>query len=109
MNMNSKMRQTPQPPLEPTATRESSRTSKGSAAASLPSRPPPKELNKSEKVLSLLNQADGATLGDLVDATGGLPHTARAALTGLKKKGHNIQPTKVDGGSRYVLVGSSVQ
>lgn len=45
---------------------------------------------KSALVLSLLRREPGATLAELVDATGWLPHTTRAALTGLRKKGHTI-------------------
>lgn len=63
----------------------------------------PKKPNKTEGVLALLKRTGGATLGELVDATGWLPHTTRAALTGLKKKGHSIERTKADGGSRYAL------
>lgn len=63
-----------------------------------------KKPNKTEAVLSLLNRTEGARLDELVEATGWLPHTARAALTGLKKKGHSIERTKVDGVSRYALV-----
>ena len=47
--------------------------------------------------------SNGATLDELVEATGWLPHTTRAALTGLKKKGHDVQRTKVDGVSRYAV------
>ena len=57
--------------------------------------------NKTEKVLALLTRTGGATLDELVNATGWLPHTTRAALTGLRKKGHTIDRTKVDGVSRY--------
>jgi hypothetical protein len=32
----------------------------------------------------------GATLNDMVGATGWLPHTTRAALTGLRHKGYAI-------------------
>jgi DNA-binding MarR family transcriptional regulator len=42
----------------------------------------------------LLQREEGATLGELIDATGWLPHTTRAALTGLRKKGHAIEKTK---------------
>ncbi|WPZ03947.1 DUF3489 domain-containing protein [Blastomonas marina] len=38
------------------------------------------------KVIALLEHKDGATLDEMVEATGWLPHTTRAALTGLKKK-----------------------
>ena len=36
----------------------------------------------------------GATLDDMVAATGWLPHTTRAALTGLRKKGHELAKSK---------------
>ena len=36
----------------------------------------------------------GATLAELVEATGWLPHTTRAALTGFRKKGHVIERSK---------------
>ena len=65
--------------------------------------PSPKEPNKTEKVLSLLKRPKGAMLDELVEATAWLPHTTRAALTGLKKKGYVIQRTKHDGASRYSL------
>ena len=45
---------------------------------------------KSAAVIALLSREEGATLDEMIDATGWLPHTTRAALTGLKKKGHVI-------------------
>ena len=69
----------------------------------------PKEPSKTGKVLSLLKRTEGATLDELVEATGWLPHTTRAALTGLRKKGHAIQRTKVDGVSRYGIAKVSPQ
>lgn len=56
---------------------------------------------KSARVVELLSRKDGATILDLVEATGWLPHTARAALTGLKKKGHAIARETRDGASVY--------
>ena len=53
------------------------------------------------KVLNLLKREQGATLEELVEATSWLPHTARAALTGLRKKGHAIERSKTEGVSRY--------
>ena len=47
-------------------------------------------------MLALLRRAEGATLAELVEATGWLPHTTRAALTGLRKKGHGIVREKRD-------------
>lgn len=46
---------------------------------------------KSALVLNLLQRDAGATLTELIAATGWLPHTTRAALTGLRKKGHSIE------------------
>jgi hypothetical protein len=59
-------------------------------------------------VKNLLSRSMGASLDELVSATGWLPHTARAALTGLRKKGHQIERRKVDGVSRYVLLQETI-
>ena len=66
--------------------------------------PSPKSQTKTDLVLDLLSRSEGATLDQLVAATGWLPHTARAALTGLKKKGHAITSDKAQGGSRVYRV-----
>lgn len=60
---------------------------------------------KSSLLLELLGRDEGATLEQLVAATGWQPHTTRAALTGLRKKGHAITRVKEDGVSRYTLTG----
>jgi hypothetical protein len=58
---------------------------------------------KTAHVLALLGREEGATLGELVDATGWLPHTTRAALTGMRKKGHAIERDKRGEVSCYYL------
>lgn len=58
--------------------------------------PAPRVSSKAGAVLNLLRRAEGATIADLTDATGWLPHTTRAALTGLRKKGHAIEKSKRD-------------
>lgn len=45
---------------------------------------------KAEIVGKLLSSAKGASLGEIAQATGWQPHSCRAFLTGLRKKGHNI-------------------
>ena len=62
---------------------------------------------KSAAVLALLQRKEGATLDQLVEATGWLPHTARAALTGLKKKGHAITSSKEEGQPRIYRAGQA--
>lgn len=56
---------------------------------------------KTSMVLALLGRGEGATLPELTSATGWLPHTTRAALTGLRKKGHAIARCKRDGLTCY--------
>ena len=60
-----------------------------------------KPQTKQALLIELLQRDEGATLAQLVEATSWLPHTTRAALTGLRKKGHAITATKVDGASLY--------
>ena len=48
-------------------------------------------ITKVSMLLDLLRREEGATLADLIAATGWLPHTTRAALTGLRKKGHVLE------------------
>jgi hypothetical protein len=50
--------------------------------------------SKIARVKALLGRDAGATLDKLVAATGWLPHTTRAALTGLRKKGHALTRSK---------------
>ena len=65
---------------------------------------PTKRLSKSAVVLGLLSRTEGATLDQLVEATNWLPHTTRAALTGLRKKGHVVTSEKVEGSARVYRV-----
>ena len=46
-----------------------------------------REGSKSALLVKMLSAKDGVTLQALEDATGWLPHTMRAALTGLRKRG----------------------
>lgn len=49
---------------------------------------------KSDAVLTLMRREQDGTLAELVEATGWQPHTTRAMLTGLRKKGHAIDRRK---------------
>jgi hypothetical protein len=51
---------------------------------------------KAELVLGMLRREEGATIAELIEATGWLPHTTRAALTGLRKKGYVVDKGKRD-------------
>lgn len=60
---------------------------------------------KAALIMDLLTRESGATLDDLTRATGWLPHTVRAALSGLRKKGHTIASEKVDGIRSWRIAG----
>jgi hypothetical protein len=47
--------------------------------------------SKIEKVIQLLSRASGASIVELTAATNWLPHTTRAALTGLRKRGFTVE------------------
>jgi hypothetical protein len=64
----------------------------------------PRTGSKSAAVIALLQREQGATLIEMVEATGWLPHTTRAALTGLRKKGHAIAKGKRGDVTCYTIV-----
>jgi DNA-binding MarR family transcriptional regulator len=57
----------------------------------------PRVGTKQALVIEMLCTKGGATLNTLVEATGWLPHTTRAALTGLRKRGFSIERTREEG------------
>jgi hypothetical protein len=62
------------------------------------------KVTKRDQFAALLVRDEGATLDQMIAATGWLPHTTRAALTGLKKHGYIIDSDKMDGVRTYRAV-----
>jgi Protein of unknown function (DUF3489) len=58
----------------------------------------PRDGSKLARVIDLLQRSDGATIPNLTEATGWLPHTTRAALTGLRKRGYAVIRERVGAG-----------
>jgi hypothetical protein len=58
----------------------------------------PRDGSKLALVIELLRRADGATIPNLTEATGWLPHTTRAALTGLRKRGYAVIRERIGAG-----------
>jgi hypothetical protein len=80
----------------------------GAAADPSAKAPAPREGSKISKIVALLERDSGATLEELIAATGWLPHTSRAALTGLRKRGYAIErQTSAAGRRGYVIVAVS--
>ena len=51
----------------------------------------PRAGSKLALVIEMLCEPGGATIDALVSATGWLPHTTHAALTGLRKRGYRVE------------------
>ncbi len=74
------------------------------ATARRPATPSGTQPTKIAVVLGLLTRREGATLEQMVEVTGWLPHTTRAALTGLRKKGYQLTSAKADGVRTYRVI-----
>lgn len=97
--------------ISPTAPGESPKTILDHDAGADNVAPPtaiaaPREGSKLAAVVSLLRREGGATIDQLAAAMGWLPHTTRAALTGLRKRGFGIERREEKGerAGAYVIV-----
>ena len=65
-----------------------------------------REGTKQAALIDMLRREEGATIGQVVEATGWQPHTVRGAIAGaLKKKlGLTVTSEKVDGGERVYRI-----
>ncbi len=62
----------------------------------------PTKRTKTATILERLRRPRGASMAELRKAVGWQDHSIRAALTGLRKKGHEVIREKTDaGGTRY--------
>jgi hypothetical protein len=78
------------------------------AASARPGRTIPREGSKLADVMSLLGRKQGVGIEELTSTTGWLPHTTRAALTGLRKRGFAIERSRSEqGGSVYRINASA--
>jgi len=66
----------------------------------------PRGGSKLAQVIELLQRDHGATIDELIAATGWLDHTTRAALTGLRKRGYVVAIDRSDNerGSFYRII-----
>ena len=89
---------------EPKATNEALPAPAATATSTASKKPGTQ--TKISTVIALLERDEGATLGQMIEVTGWLPHTTRAALTGLKKKGYMLARSERDGASVYRITSS---
>ena len=95
-------REAPQSRLIPDGTKASGPEIIGARAETLM----PRAGSKVARVIDLLQQRGGATIPTLIEATGWLPHTTRAALTGLRKRGYAIARERIDERDSVYRIGS---
>ena len=91
-------------------TKPESRATKAApaAAANVTSPPRPPRPTKKAAMLTLLQQAEGAAIPELMSLTGWQAHSVRAVLTGLRKDGKELIRAKDDAGlTRYRLSAAS--
>jgi hypothetical protein len=79
------------------AKRPSRRVAEGIAKEQAPaSIAAPRSGTKIDHVVKMLSRPEGATLEAIIKATGWLPHTTYAALTGLRKRGYALERSRND-------------
>jgi hypothetical protein len=65
----------------------------------------PRSGSKQALVVEMLSKEDGASLDALIEAMGWLPHSTRAALTGLRKRGYSVERVREESnGSVYRIL-----
>ena len=102
MTANCKLRRMAREPVSPsTMTVHTEHNADGESGFDSVTLPKPVRTTKQSLLIDLLEQESGASLATIVEATGWLPHTARAALTGLRKKGHAIERFRIHDETRY--------
>ena len=65
--------------------------------------------SKQAMIIGMLSGEHGATLDAMIAATGWLPHTTRAMLTGLRRKGFALERVRVEGVTTYRITGQPDQ
>jgi len=79
-------------------------SSEASHHAADASKAAPREGSKLASMIALLRRSEGATIDVLTIATGWLPHTTRAAITGVRKRGYSVVLDRsAEGASVYRL------
>lgn len=77
------------------------------SAAGAQTTAPPQPRSKRALVIELLRREDGATLPELMAATGWQAHSVRAVLTGLRKTGFVLDKSIRAGATSYQILEAS--
>lgn len=75
---------------KPTTTSDTTDVSCGAIKTEAPARTE----SKKDRLISMLRRDGGTTITAISSALGWQPHTTRAAITGLRKSGHEVETAK---------------
>jgi hypothetical protein len=101
-----KPRVAPSKPRSRKKTTPAKKASKAPKKATSPKAADVREGSKTAKVLDLLKRRGGASIKELMKATGWLPHSVRGFISGTvgKKMGLTVESTKAEDGQRSYSV-----
>ena len=93
----------PKAPVRPRRTERAIDTVKTKPSRGNPPAATPHPISKQATIAAMLRQRNGTTITELMAATGWQSHSIRAALTGLRKAGHQIERQRdTAGATRYL-------
>ena len=93
----------PTAPLQPRRGARAAQAVKTTSSRSSPPAATPRPTSKQATIAAMLGRRNGTTITELMAATGWQSHSIRAALTGLRKAGHQIERQRdVSGATRYL-------
>lgn len=65
--------------------------------------------SKSAIIIRMLSRGNGATVAEVMKATGWKEHSCRAFLTGVRKKGELLKEQRSDGKTAYRIVAAPAE
>ncbi len=95
------------PSTKPQPKQRSRRAERRPSGSKPKGRTPPPAVRPGTKralLIDLLKRKKGATIEEIVEATGWRAHSVRAAITRLRQQGFRIERVREDGVSRYRIV-----
>lgn len=107
VNNSAKLAPVQAAPLQRQQTKRTAEPAQIVPTTSVPSAAP-RRPSKQAMIATMLRRKDGAAIADLMTATGWQSHSVRAALTGLRKTGNQIERHHdTAGATRYCLVSAA--
>ncbi|WP_170335485.1 DUF3489 domain-containing protein [Ruegeria arenilitoris] len=79
-------------------------TSSDTEIKTSPSKPARNNLTRQQQLQKLLSRKSGATIAQIQKAFGWQPHSARAAISMMRKAGHTVERSGSDEGTVYRIV-----